>query len=180
MRSIPQTSILPSWLKAWAGTPKVLSRIPAILDPPSGGLLPLWNVGAGVAGYRDATDLGANREPLEYCSRAVVLVMALTPLAAQQPAGNIESGKRDFVTFACSACHGYSGHGGVEVGAPRIATTALSYTAFAKYVRQPMRSMPRYATEAQLPEVALTDIYAFLKSIPAPPDSKSILLLQNN
>jgi len=93
---------------------------------------------------------------------------------------NIESGKRDFVTFVCSACHGYSGHGGVEVGAPRIATTALSYTAFAKYVRQPMRSMPRYATEAQLPEVALTDIYAFLKSIPAPPDSKSIPLLQNN
>ena len=72
------------------------------------------------------------------------------------------------------------GHGGVEVGAPRIATTALSYTAFAKYVRQPMRSMPRYATEAQLPEVALTDIYAFLKSIPAPPDSKSIPMLQNN
>jgi hypothetical protein len=48
------------------------------------------------------------------------------------------------------------------------------------FVRQPMRSMPRYATEAQLPEVALTDIYAFLKSIPAPPDSKSIPLLQNN
>jgi hypothetical protein len=84
------------------------------------------------------------------------------------------------VAAAQQVRHGYSGYGGVEVGAPRIATTALSYTAFAKYVRQPMRSMPRYATEAQLPEVALTDIYAFLKSIPAPPDSKSVPLLQNN
>ena len=110
----------------------------------------------------------------------LLIVFPFTPLAAQQPAGNVETGKRNFVTFACSACHGYSAHGGVEVGAPRIATTALTYAAFAKYVRQPTRSMPRYATEAQVPEAALIDIYAFLKSIPAPPDPKSIPLLQNN
>jgi cytochrome c553 len=118
----------------------------------------------------------------------LALVTALASAQAQQapatanpaPAGNVENGRRSFTTFACSACHGYSGHGGVEVGAPRIATIPTSFANFVKYVRQPSRSMPRYATESQIPETALADIYAFLKSIPPSSDPKSIPLLQSN
>jgi mono/diheme cytochrome c family protein len=97
--------------------------------------------------------------------------------ANAQPAGNVENGRRSFTTYACSACHGYSGQGGVG---PRLATTPLSIEALMKYVRQPTRSMPRYATETQISDATLTDIYAFLKSIPPPPDPKTIPLLQGN
>ena len=115
---------------------------------------------------------------------AAVLVLAVPPARAQAqqpaaPAGNVENGRRSFTTYACSACHGYSGHGGVEVGAPRIATTPFSLAAFIRYVRQPSRSMPRYATEAQIPDSTLADIYAFLRSIPPPADPKSIPLLKD-
>ena len=94
-----------------------------------------------------------------------------------QPAGNVENGKRSFTFYGCSSCHGYSGHGGVG---PRLATTSLSLAALMKYVRQPSGVMPRYATESQITDAALADIYAFLKSVPPPPDPKTIPLLQIN
>jgi hypothetical protein len=40
--------------------------------------------------------------------------------------------------------------------------------------------MPGYATENQIPTEALRDIYAFLKSIPVPPDPMTIPLLNQN
>ena len=97
--------------------------------------------------------------------------------ALQQPAGNIENGKKNLEKYACSSCHGYSGNGGVAM---RIATTPRSFDSFMQYVRKPTRTMPAFATENQIPTEALRDIYAFLKSIPAPPDPKTIpLLIQN-
>ena len=113
----------------------------------------------------------------------LVLIAPTVSVKAQEPApnaqagGNAENGKRSFTTYGCSACHGYSGHGGVG---PRLATTALSSAGLMKYVRQPRGVMPRYATEAQISDAALADIYAFLKSIPPPPDPKTIPLLQGN
>src|SRR5262249_54764746 len=77
----------------------------------------------------------------------------------------------------CSSCHGYSAHGGVG---PRLATTSLSMDALMKYVRQPSGVMPRYATQSQITDATLADIYAFLKSVPPPPDPKTIPLLQIN
>jgi len=96
--------------------------------------------------------------------------------ANAQPTNDVDNGRRSFTTYGCSACHGYSGHGGVG---PRLATTSLSIAALMKYVRQPTGVMPRYATETQVSDAALTDIYAFLKSIPRPPDPKTIPLLQD-
>ena len=94
-----------------------------------------------------------------------------------QPTGNVENGKRSFAFYGCSSCHGYSGHGGVG---PRLATTSLSMAALMKYVRQPSGVMPRYATESQITDATIADIYAFLKSVPPPPDPKTIPLLQIN
>lgn len=92
-----------------------------------------------------------------------------------QPAGNIANGKKNFETYSCSSCHGYSGNGGVAM---RVAGTPRSFDSFMQYVRKPTRTMPPFATENQIPNEALRDIYAFLKSIPAPPDPKTIPLLQ--
>ena len=119
---------------------------------------------------------------------ATLLILAI-PAAraqAQQPtpkvdtpsAGNVEKGKRNFVTFVCSACHGYSGQG-TERG-PRLDTNRIPFPAFARYVRQPAGSMPRYGTQKQISDSSLADIYAFLKSVPPSPDPKNIPLLNDD
>ncbi len=117
----------------------------------------------------------------------MLLVVPVECVEAQQsaavvdaaPGGNVDNGKRSLTTYTCSSCHGYSGHGGVEAGAPRIATTSMSLAAFTRYVRQATgSSMPRFTAEI-LPDRVMADIYAFLKSIPPPPDSNSIPLLND-
>ena len=112
---------------------------------------------------------------------STLLMMGLAAPAQNSPstgnAGSAAKGKASFTFYACSACHGYSGQGGVG---PRLAATALSQDALMKYVRKPAGVMPRYSTESQITDATLTDIYAFLKSIPPPADPKTITLLQAN
>lgn len=99
---------------------------------------------------------------------------------AQQPASSaetVEKGKRNFVTYACSACHGYSGQG-TDRG-PRLDANRIPFEAFKRYVRQGGSAMPRFGTQAQLPDSALADIYAFIKSVPPPLDPKNIPLLND-
>ncbi len=119
---------------------------------------------------------------------ALLLIFAIPAagVQAQQPvpeaetalAENVEKGKRNFVTYACYSCHGHSGQG--SDSGPRLDTNRLTFPAFSRYVRQPAGSMPQYKTQNQLPDSALADIYAFLKSLPPPPDPKSIPLLNGD
>ena len=109
-----------------------------------------------------------------------MLLLAITAAGApaQQSADSEESvqrGKQNFVTYACSACHGYSGQG-TDRGS-RLDASRLPFAAFERIVRQGLNLMPRYGSQAQLPDSALGDIYDFLKSIPPPPDPASIPLL---
>ena len=114
---------------------------------------------------------------------ATILLILANPavrVQAQQPpssAETVEKGKRNFVTYACSACHGYSGQG-TDRG-PRLDANRIPFAAFERYVRQGGGAMPRFGTQAQLPNSALADIYAFLKSVPPPLDPKSIPLLND-
>jgi len=108
---------------------------------------------------------------------STLLMIGLAAPQNSQPTGNAAKGKAGFTFYACSACHGYSGQGGVG---PRLAATSLSLDALMKYVRKPGGVMPRYSTESQITDATLTDIYAFLKSIPPPADPKTIPLLQTN
>lgn len=80
------------------------------------------------------------------------------------------------MTYACYACHGYEGQGS-DVG-PRIDTNRLTLQAFVNYVRKPARRMPPFRTQAQISDAALGEIYTFLKSLPPPPDPKTIPLLR--
>lgn len=115
-----------------------------------------------------------------------LLLALVTAVRAQQapsttpkPAAEaIEKGKQNFVTYACYACHGYSGQGS-DVG-PRIDTKRLTQQAFVNIVRKPARRMPPFRTEQQISDSALAEIYAFLQSLPSPPDPKSIPLLNGN
>ena len=92
---------------------------------------------------------------------------------ATAPAGNAASGKKLYNTIGCWQCHGYSGQGGEGT---RLAPNPLPFPAFTKYVRAPSDQMPPYATKV-VSDAQLADIYAFLKTVPRPRDSKDIPLL---
>jgi mono/diheme cytochrome c family protein len=93
-----------------------------------------------------------------------------------KPAGNAENGKKLFLSVGCYECHNREGQGGAGTG-PRLAPNPLPFSAFIHQLRQPASQMPPY-TEKVLSEAQVTDIYAFLQSIPKPPAASSIPLLQ--
>ena len=103
-------------------------------------------------------------------------VIALPTLAAVQSSnGNAENGKRVFMKQNCYYCHGTTGQGGRD-GA-RLAQTALNVQGLIRYVRKPTGGMPAF-TEKILSDQELTDIYAYLKSLPAAKAPKDIPLLE--
>ena len=95
-------------------------------------------------------------------------------LVAQSASGNAENGKRQFVKLGCYTCHGYQGQGG-GAGA-KLAPHPISAAALIAYVRHPAGSMPPFTKKVVSDEV-LTDIQAYLASVPAPPPAKDIPLL---
>jgi len=92
-----------------------------------------------------------------------------------QTNGNAEEGKRLFLKHNCYYCHGTAGQGGRD-GA-RIAQTALNLQGLTRYVRRPTGAMPAF-TEKILSDRELTDIYAYLKSLPQAKAPKDIPLLE--
>ena len=112
-------------------------------------------------------------------SLAVVAIatLFLPVLAAAQSAssGNADSGKRLFLRDGCWECHGFAGQGGRD-GA-RIGATSLTLQGVIRYVRRPTGSMPAF-TDKLISDQELTDIYAYLKSLPAAKATKDIPLLE--
>ena len=94
--------------------------------------------------------------------------------AAQDNPGNAENGKSIFLKIGCYECHGTVGQGtlaGARIGPPR-----LNLQGVLRYVRRPGGQMPAF-TEKVLTDHDLTDIFAYLKSIPEPKAAKDIPLL---
>ena len=110
---------------------------------------------------------------------AAAVVTAQTPTpqdrTAQAPAGNVDTGKKLYVSYGCYACHGYEGQGGAA--GPRIAPRPLPLAAFTTLVRRPPNLMPLYS-ERIVSNEDLGHIHAFLESRPTPPPVASIPLLQ--
>jgi mono/diheme cytochrome c family protein len=110
--------------------------------------------------------------------RFVLFVLTVSLFAggatAQTANGNVDNGKRLFLRDGCWECHGYAGQGGRD-GA-RIAATALNAQGLIRYVRKPTGAMPAF-TEKVISDQELTDIWAYLKSMPAPKPAKDIPLL---
>jgi len=104
----------------------------------------------------------------------LILLMGAGIAAAQNANGNIENGKRLFLRDGCWECHGYAGQGGRD-GA-RLAATALNAQGLIRYVRRPTGAMPAFV-EKVISDQELTDIWAYLKSMPAPKPAKDIPLL---
>src|SRR5947199_10344760 len=94
-------------------------------------------------------------------------------LAADAARGKTLYTQRD----GCFQCHGTVGQGSPITG-PKLAPNPMPYEALATFVRTTNRQMPPYK-EAVLPNEDLQDMYAYLQSIPASLDPKSIPLLND-
>jgi ubiquinol-cytochrome c reductase cytochrome c subunit len=88
--------------------------------------------------------------------------------------GNAQNGKQLFTADGCYECHGRAAQGGVG---PRIGPRPIPLAALITYVRQPSGEMPPYTAKV-ITDAELTDIYAFLQSIPDPPKVDTIPLLK--
>jgi mono/diheme cytochrome c family protein len=111
---------------------------------------------------------------------AVSAAAASVPACAQDnnaPAGNVKAGQQVYKAVGCWQCHGTAGQGGAITG-PRLAPSALPYAAFVQQLRTPQNAMPPYEPKI-LSDAEVANIYAYLKSIPAPKSVQDIPLLSN-
>jgi ubiquinol-cytochrome c reductase cytochrome c subunit len=103
------------------------------------------------------------------------LAVAQGSNAAPMPAGDAGRGKALFAKDGCYECHGYVGQGGPGV---RLAPNPLPASAIAAYIHNPTGEMPPYTSKV-VSDQDVSDIRAYLATIPAPPKLADIPLLAN-
>lgn len=110
---------------------------------------------------------------------AALLVCGVGAWAADAPRGDAAKGKQNYMTKGCSYCHGTAGQGGGgRTGGLRIASMGIAFPVFLNQLRHPVNEMPPYV-EAALSDQDVADIYAYVSSLPQPPDVKTIPILNN-
>ena len=115
------------------------------------------------------------RRALGLAALAASLSVGHAALAADAARGKILFTEK----YGCFECHGTQGQGSTATSNGKvIMRTQLPYEAFSAFVRTTNRAMPPYR-EQILPDADLQDIYAYLESLPPPPDYKTIPLLNN-
>jgi mono/diheme cytochrome c family protein len=102
-------------------------------------------------------------------------MMAAPTRASGDTVGDSSKGKQIYAAYGCSACHLSLGQGSRATGA-RIGAPQMPVSAFIRYVRSPTGEMPPYTTKT-ITGGELTDIYAYLQSVPKPVSWKLIPLL---
>jgi mono/diheme cytochrome c family protein len=90
---------------------------------------------------------------------------------------NPVSGKRLYIKYGCYECHGLQGQGSPATG-PRLVSPVFPLAAFMAYVRKPTGEMPPY-TNKVLRDEELSDIHAFLSSLPQASKPDDIPLLRD-
>ncbi len=107
--------------------------------------------------------------------KTAVAVTGFAVLAAGAAlAQDANNGNQLFQSKGCWTCHGTMGQG---ARGPAIAPEELPFEAFAAYVRQPALEMPPYR-EPVLSDAELADIYAYIASIPEPPNPAETIVGQ--
>ena len=107
---------------------------------------------------------------------SAVAASAQTPAPAAAPAGNAETGRKQFVSFGCYQCHGYEAQGSSATG-PRLGPKPIAWAAFTRYVRRPTNQMPPFTAKV-VSDADLANIYAFLQARPTPTPVANIPLLK--
>jgi mono/diheme cytochrome c family protein len=101
-------------------------------------------------------------------------LLSSAALIAQTSTGDAANGKKLFLRDGCFQCHGYGGQGGAA-GA-RIAAIGLNAQGLIHYVRAPGGAMPAY-TDKVITDQELTDVWAYLQTLPKAKPAKDIPLL---
>jgi len=95
----------------------------------------------------------------------------------QTPAGNAQNGYKAYLKYQCYTCHGTVGQGAERGAGPKLAPNPFPWAGFEFQVRTPRQDMPAYRKQ-HLPDQELVDIYAYVRTIKAPPSAASIPLLK--
>lgn len=106
---------------------------------------------------------------------SVSFLLSGAAVAEDTPRGNAQQGKSLYMKDGCYQCHGVGAQGAYNTG-PRLGPDPLPFDAFLRQLRQPAQEMPPYEA-AVLSDQQAADIHAYLATIPASPDWKSIPLL---
>ena len=109
----------------------------------------------------------------------LLLITAACGVAQQNgsaPTGNVANCKKLFTKIGCFPCHGYAVQCGVAEA--RLVPVTSSVPSLIRYIRRPAGEMPAY-TEKSASDQELTDILAYLKSLPPPKAAKDIPLLND-
>src|SRR5215469_4770256 len=117
---------------------------------------------------------------LSVAAAALFLAGSLAPAWSQQaPSGDAANGKKVYLADGCFECHGRVGEGGAMNGpAPILAQTKLPFDAFKEQLRNPVNDMPPYP-DAILSDKDLTDIFAYLRSLPGARAVKDVPIINN-
>ena len=117
------------------------------------------------------------------CCAASLLIACGMSVAGQGAAladGDAQKGKVAFAKNGCWQCHDYNGQGSVATSNGKvIARTQLPVDAFISFVHTTNGAMPPFRPQI-LSDADLTDIYAYLQSLPEPKAVKDIPLLNND
>ena len=114
-------------------------------------------------------------------SLALVLALAAaaSASAADAPRGDAAKGRQLYTANGCAYCHGTVGQGGGgRTGGLRIVQMGIGFPAFLNQLRHPVNEMPPYV-ESVLADRDVADIFAYVASLPPPPDAKTIPILNN-
>ena len=101
---------------------------------------------------------------------ALFILLGCGALFAQ----NVENGKKVFLRDGCYQCHGYAGQG--TIAGARLGAPVLNAQGMIRYIRKPAGAMPAFSDQV-LSDQEVNDIYAYLKTMPAPKPLKDIPLL---
>jgi mono/diheme cytochrome c family protein len=111
---------------------------------------------------------------------ALVFAAAVVGQGSARADGDAAKGKAAFIQHGCWQCHDFNGEGSVATSNGKvIARTQLPLDAFISFVRTTNGQMPPFRAPV-ISDQELTDIYAYLQSLPAPKAVSDIPLLNND
>jgi ubiquinol-cytochrome c reductase cytochrome c subunit len=103
------------------------------------------------------------------------VLLALLALAQGAEAATPKEGEEAYMKNGCWQCHGTLGQGGIA--GLKLAPNPKPLAYFNAFIRNTVGPMPPYS-EKILSGEDLAKIHAYLESIPASPDPKTLPLLQ--